>query len=176
MTPTQNWMPIPGFPNYEISQTGQVKNLTTGKTRPGTLHDGGYRRVWLVKDGVKHRDYIHRLVLLAHVGPPTGPVVRHMDGNPANNYVGNLQWGTVSENGYDRVRHGTYRNGNEDKTHCPQGHPYDDENTYVSKAGKRACKECERKRNREKMRRYRAEGRPRAIDLRKSHAAKPKAA
>jgi hypothetical protein len=35
------------------------------------------------------------------------------------------------------------------KTHCPYGHPYDAENTYVEKRGNRQCKECVRRRNRE---------------------------
>lgn len=34
------------------------------------------------------------------------------------------------------------------KTHCPQGHPYDDENTYY-KQGTRGCRECHRTRVRE---------------------------
>lgn len=28
------------------------------------------------------------------------------------------------------------------KTHCPQGHPYDDENTYISPDGRRMCRAC----------------------------------
>lgn len=35
------------------------------------------------------------------------------------------------------------------KTHCPQGHPYDDENTYVTAAGGRACRVCRLRRTRE---------------------------
>jgi hypothetical protein len=31
------------------------------------------------------------------------------------------------------------------KTHCPQGHPYSTENTYVSPQGKRFCRTCHRK-------------------------------
>lgn len=34
------------------------------------------------------------------------------------------------------------------KTHCPQGHPYDEINTYVTKAGRRMCRECSRARRR----------------------------
>lgn len=39
-------------------------------------------------------------------------------------------------------------------THCRQGHSYSGDNLYVTPAGKRACKEC----NREAKRRYRARG------------------
>lgn len=28
------------------------------------------------------------------------------------------------------------------KTHCPQGHPYDESNTYVNAKGHRQCREC----------------------------------
>jgi hypothetical protein len=31
------------------------------------------------------------------------------------------------------------------KTHCPKGHPYDEENTYVKPSGSRACRACRRK-------------------------------
>lgn len=37
-----------------------------------------------------------------------------------------------------------------EKTHCPQGHPYDEENTYVAPDGSRKCKKCTYDRNREK--------------------------
>lgn len=39
------------------------------------------------------------------------------------------------------------------KTHCPQGHPYDDENTHLRPCGRRRCRACERERNA----RYRAQ-------------------
>lgn len=35
-------------------------------------------------------------------------------------------------------------------THCPQGHEYDEANTYVTKIGHRKCRTCRR----EKMRHY----------------------
>lgn len=34
------------------------------------------------------------------------------------------------------------------KTHCPQGHPYDEENTYVAQRGDRQCRICRRERDR----------------------------
>ena len=32
------------------------------------------------------------------------------------------------------------------KTHCPQNHPYDEENTYVDRRGARHCRTCRRER------------------------------
>lgn len=40
------------------------------------------------------------------------------------------------------------------KTHCPQGHPYDEENTYVTKTGVRQCKTCRKQRARENRVKY----------------------
>jgi hypothetical protein len=39
-------------------------------------------------------------------------------------------------------------NGNATKTHCPEGHPYDEENTYVDGEGHRRCRACARARAR----------------------------
>lgn len=41
------------------------------------------------------------------------------------------------------------------KTHCPQGHPYDSENTFIDKKGARNCYTCSRHRAREQHRRKR---------------------
>jgi WhiB family redox-sensing transcriptional regulator len=32
------------------------------------------------------------------------------------------------------------------KTHCPQGHPYDEANSYITKQGRRQCRACVRTR------------------------------
>lgn len=41
------------------------------------------------------------------------------------------------------------------KTHCPAGHPYDDENTYRYPNGRRQCRECTNERSREWRSRHR---------------------
>jgi hypothetical protein len=43
---------------------------------------------------------------------------------------------------------------NAEKTHCPKGHPYDEENTRLVPGG-RACKECQRESVRKRRRRFR---------------------
>lgn len=45
------------------------------------------------------------------------------------------------------------------RTHCPQGHPYDEINTRVNRAGKRICIACYRQQDRESKARKRAEAR-----------------
>ena len=37
---------------------------------------------------------------------------------------------------------------NSQKTHCPQGHPYDTENTFLRTSGRRLCRTCHRARTR----------------------------
>jgi hypothetical protein len=39
------------------------------------------------------------------------------------------------------------------KTHCPQGHPYDEANTYVSRQGGRNCRACHRQQERDRRHR-----------------------
>lgn len=46
--------------------------------------------------------------------------------------------------------------GHRDKTHCPQGHPYDEANTRITPQGWRACRTC----SRDGMRRRRAANKP----------------
>lgn len=51
---------------------------------------------------------VHRLMLEAFVGPrPDKHECRHADNDRTNNAIGNLSWGTKSQNQSDRVRHGT---------------------------------------------------------------------
>jgi hypothetical protein len=51
-------------------------------------------------------------VLEAFIGPrPENCEVRHLDGDPSNNRLDNLAWGTKAENQADKVRHGTILRG-----------------------------------------------------------------
>jgi hypothetical protein len=64
-------------------------------------------------DGSRKRFLVHRLVLLAFVGPcPEGMECRHFpDRDVTNNNLDNLQWGTKEENAADKVIHGTTNRG-----------------------------------------------------------------
>lgn len=55
---------------------------------------------------------VHRLVIQAFRGlAPKGYQCRHLNGNPSDNRIENLQWGTAAENYNDRRGHGTANDG-----------------------------------------------------------------
>lgn len=87
--------------------------------------------------------YAHRASYEAHVGPiPEGMFVLHSCDTPACVNPAHLRVGSARENVRDRVDHG--RDFNAAKTHCPQGHPYDEANTRHTASGRRVCRSCHR--------------------------------
>jgi hypothetical protein len=103
------------FPGYWIYEDGRVWSdsklpaNSCGKFLMQSLDKDGYVRYKLYVDGTYCRKFAHRLVLEAFVGPcPEGMECRHLDGNPQNNHVSNLCWGTKEENQADKRRHGTH--------------------------------------------------------------------
>lgn len=105
------WKTIEEAPLYEVSDEGQVRR--GGRIlKPNTNGTTGHRSVHLRNDNRSIQRYIHRLVLMVFVGEcPVGHECRHLDGNPNNNRLDNLAWGTRSENYNDARRHGTNTKG-----------------------------------------------------------------
>lgn len=151
----ERWLPAPAWEGYyEVSDLGRVRSIpheTDMGMRgghvltPGT-YKSGHKHVTFTRttDAGKDREtfQVHRLVMLAFVGPcPYGMQVRHFpDHDPANNRLANLVYGTALENARDRDEvHG--RNFHSNKTHCPQKHEYNEENTYWYQ-GHRYCIPC----------------------------------
>lgn len=150
----ERWLPIPGYEGiYDVSDLGRVRSWAPWRDTPVPrqrrfyVRPTGHLAINLCNNGDDKSVTVHRLVMLAFVGPkPNGLETRHLDGDPTNNRLTNLVYGTHSENMYDRVRHGTDHQTR--KTHCPYGHPYDDANTLHRKRGGRTCIECKRARSR----------------------------
>jgi hypothetical protein len=143
---TEEWRTVAIAPDYEVSNLGRVRSHKGGRLRilRPCVNSLGYHNQTLYEGGQPVFTYAHALVMAAFVGPrPEGMDTRHLDGNPANNRLTNLAYGTRAENMRDKRRHG--RNVNLNKTHCPQGHPYDETNTYVwPRDGSRHCRTCVR--------------------------------
>lgn len=145
MNAMENWKPIPGHEGrYEVSDHGRVRSLLRGgRFLTQCKGTNGYRYVGLYVPGRRGsvRAFVHVLVLEAFVGPrPDGYDACHLNDDRECNLLENLQWGTRRENMLQKVRNG--RHPKTKLTECPQGHPYDNENTYISPVGHRSCRAC----------------------------------
>lgn len=107
----------------------------------GRLDPQGYgRHSW---------DLAHRVAYERFMGPiPDGLTLDHLCRTPACVNPWHLEPVTLREN---LLRGDTFQARNAAKTHCKRGHPFDEENTYITPAGWRSCRSCRR----EHHRRYR---------------------
>ncbi len=65
------WKNIEDYPNYEVSNEGQVRNKLTGNVLKGEIvKDKGYIQVSLSKNGNRERFKVHRLVANAFIPNP----------------------------------------------------------------------------------------------------------
>ena len=102
---------IPGFDGYEASSDGHIwSNKYREKRRlsPGTKRNG-YKHVNLSMGNKAKCYYVHRLVLLAFVGPPANSGMQACHGpdpDKGNNALCNLRWGTPLENTREKAAQG----------------------------------------------------------------------
>lgn len=76
------WKTINNYDNYEISNTGKVRNKKTGKFLIPINSGKGYFQVALSKNNVTKKFLLHRLVADAFIQNPEGlETVDHLDGN-----------------------------------------------------------------------------------------------
>lgn len=107
------WSNIVGFENfYEVSNLGRVRgknrirkskgtslSFVMGKILTQKTDKDGYKEVALCKDGKMYSRRVHRLVASAFIPNPNNyPIINHIDENPSNNCVSNLEWCSKSYN------------------------------------------------------------------------------
>jgi hypothetical protein len=121
------WLPIPGFPGYEVSDDGQVRSLprlslvtpshqkphelpVPGKILAQTMGTRRYLQVGLQRNGKRVIRPVHKLVCEAFHGPKPSPqelyTVAHGNGINTDNRADNLSWKTWAEQAADRDKHG----------------------------------------------------------------------
>jgi hypothetical protein len=70
-----------------------------GKILAQVRNKRGYMKVMLWKDNKMYTKLVHRIVAEAFLDNPENKLeVNHIDGNPSNNHVTNLEWNTRVEN------------------------------------------------------------------------------
>jgi hypothetical protein len=91
------WLPIVGFPGWEISDRGRVRGANNHRV---VIPDADrYPRVCL--SGRQRR--VHVLMAETWLGPrPFGQQVLHADDQPANVAISNIRYGTPADNAADR--------------------------------------------------------------------------
>lgn len=127
---------------------------------PGAKSNGYGRISWSVGGNRMTWAAVHRVMYETFVGPiPDGLDVDHACHDPASCHPkeatdcphraccnpAHLEAVTRKEN---LRRGGTIAARRAATTHCPQGHPYDEENTLTDKEGRRSCKACAYEANR----------------------------
>lgn len=87
---------------YQVSNTGIVRNKITGHILKPQSDKKGYLRVTLSRKNVQVTLKVHRVVAIAFIENSKNlPQVNHKDGNKENNSVDNLEW--ISN--YDNMQH-----------------------------------------------------------------------
>lgn len=92
---------------------------------------------WSIGEGRSAGTTAHRVAWVAANGPiPDDLTVDHLCHNRLCCNPAHMQLLSLVDN--------AKRNRNSQKTECPRGHAYDDENTYITRLGHRRCRECAR--------------------------------
>lgn len=95
------WLPVKGFPKYEVNQYGDIRNKRTGYVKKPCVDKSGYFQVKLSDENThkSHSKTVHRIVANAfYDGDFREYQVNHKDGNKQNNFIANLEFVTGSEN------------------------------------------------------------------------------
>jgi len=103
------WKDIEGYPNYQVSNLGRVRNIKTHRILSAGYKKNGYQFVALFKGDGKPKYYlIHRLVAEAFIEVPQTYLYKgysketldidHVDFDRTNNFSTNLQWLTHKDN------------------------------------------------------------------------------
>ena len=116
------WRQYPDYPFIEVSQFGQIrtkdryvpdkggKRLIRGRVLKQELNPyrGGYMSVEFRVKGKTVHLYVHRAVAICYIPNPNNfPQVNHIDNDPTNNVVSNLEWCTNQYNSNYKKKFGT---------------------------------------------------------------------
>lgn len=96
------WKQIEGHPKYWISSEGRAWSEKTNRflTPSQVSEKDKHQKYSITENNVKKRYFIHRLVMMTFcpINNPENYQVNHIDGDPTNNRLENLEWTTEKEN------------------------------------------------------------------------------
>lgn len=94
----EHWKDIEGYPNYEVSDLGNVRNKKTGRILRKMYTASGYCTVTLSNKCKPYKVGVQRLVMTTFAGMPNEKGIRayHLDKDIDNNRKDNLTWRKVT--------------------------------------------------------------------------------
>lgn len=104
----------------------------------GSKDEHGYGQIWVNGRKVKAAKVAWELANRAAF--PVGKYACHSCDNPNCVNATHIWPGTPKDNMLDAVK--KKRHHMMQRTHCPQGHPYDAANTILRRGGQRGCRTC----------------------------------
>lgn len=106
----ETWKVIIGYPNYKVSNMGNVSGKNGKKI--SKCKRGNYFAINLYKNNKRKTFNVHRLVAESFIpNTENKRCVNHTDSNTLNNNVSNLEWATHKENVQHAYRLGRKKHG-----------------------------------------------------------------
>jgi hypothetical protein len=115
------WTRVVEAPTSDVSTWGRVRQGDS--LIESWPNNKGYHLVSLEIAGRNHLRSVHRLVLMAFVGPGPGRLANHDDGRKGNNRLRNLTWTTPSGNMQHAWATGLMPRTRVPRATCRYGHP-----------------------------------------------------
>jgi hypothetical protein len=116
MKTNEVWKSIKDYPNYQISNLGNVKSLNNYKRNyykilSPSLSKSGYYQIGIRLDKKRIYHTIHRLIAIHFIDNNENyKCVNHKDGNKLNNSIENLEWCSYSINNKHAYDNGLNKN------------------------------------------------------------------
>jgi len=103
------WKDVPDYEGvYQASNKGRIKSMRDGRIIKPLINKVGYAQFHIIGTKPRKNGLVHRFVASAFYGKPKDNrnCVNHINSNPSDNTVENLEWCTYKENSQHAVKFG----------------------------------------------------------------------
>jgi hypothetical protein len=113
-TTEEEWRTCADYPMYEVSSFGNIRRVKRPQRLLLCSRRKSGRRMITIQNNYKVKGVlVARLILITFKGYPLPgkPYARHLDDNPGNDRIDNLEWGSQKDNMDDCRKNGSFARG-----------------------------------------------------------------